>query len=92
MKPKAKYGLLLMMILLTMLGWSACVRKTTWEYAQISSDDKKGVLDVNKLNEMGAQGWELVAISSAESTIVNFNQEGAPITHEIRVYTFKRAK
>ena len=61
-----------------MAGWSAYAQKAkpasaTWEYkrVQILADDAA-------LRELGAQGWELVAIDNGEAAL--------------SVYVFKRAR
>jgi hypothetical protein len=76
---KAKNLLMLVMVaVMLMAGWSVYAQKakrakTTWEYkrVQILHDDAL-------LRDLGAQGWELVAIEN-NSTLIS-------------MYVFKRAK
>lgn len=44
----------------------------TWEYKRISRNlEKKQILDVEELNELGSKGWEL-ATSVTVGSVVNF--------------------
>lgn len=70
--------LLLPIIILSILSISAVTQqpKTQWEYKfEYATREKKA-------NELGAQGWELVAVSSL----------GSGPTSNVAEYVFKRAK
>lgn len=44
----------------------------TWEYKRISCDlEKEEILDVEELNELGSEGWEL-ATNVTVGSVVNF--------------------
>ena len=66
------------------LGWSSHARsvsKTTWEYKVVSSRTPT----FPEINEIGAEGWELVSVVTVENRIgdvVNVRKE----------YYFKRAR
>ena len=68
-----------MVAVMLMVGWSVYAQKSkpaknTWEYkrVQILGGQEKS------LNELGAQGWELVAIDNNETAL--------------SIYVFKRAR
>ena len=77
MKSKSNWAIALLVFgFLTIAGWTVYGQKqsaprTVWEYKVVSESDK------TSLNDMGAQGWELVTVEMGGA------QE---------VYYFKRVK
>jgi hypothetical protein len=60
MKQKT-YVVLLVIVLLCSIGWTGYSQqkrdsKTTWEFTSVSSE--------KEANELGAQGWDLVTVST----------------------------
>jgi predicted negative regulator of RcsB-dependent stress response len=68
-----KKGLLLSLVIITLLcvaGWTSYGQKSTqpqvaYEYQVLSDPTETGSMEEgrNKLNELGAQGWQLVSIN-----------------------------
>jgi hypothetical protein len=74
-------------LLLTAIGWTSYGQRqraaaTNWEYKVVYSPGERSMTE-RKLNELGSQGWELVACQQ-------INQEG--VTIGAGNYYFKRAK
>ncbi len=81
MKTKS-YLVLVLGMVLCLVGWTGYSQRQSsnrqvWEYKTVSTQETHFAGD-STFNEMGAQGWELVAAGN--------NSVGAPI------YIFKRAK
>lgn len=91
MKAKSQWALIFAVVaLLCLVGWSSKAQsssRTTWEYKVLTV---YGTIDIPppnlaQFNQMGAEGWELVAIYSEEFTRSDKRQRKAE-------YYFKRAK
>jgi hypothetical protein len=71
MKTKV-YLSVVVFALLCVVGWSAYAQRQSagraeWEYQSVSIQSAKYYEESdNRLNEMGKQGWELVAVISRE--------------------------
>lgn len=91
---KRIYLSLAMIAMLCLVGWNGFAQKSnaaaarqTWEYKVVTAYGTTDVspANTNKLNEMGAEGWELVSILSEESA-----RSGATLRRA--EFYFKRAK
>ena len=76
------YSVVVVVLLLCLLGWTSFgqkqpTNKPAWEYMNLTVADYQGL---TPLNNAGAQGWELVAVTQLE---------GANST---KMYHFKRMK
>ena len=75
---KSNLRLLLIVVtisLVTFFGWSVVGQQTpapkaVWEHAVVSSLGDNSA----RLNELGREGWELVAVRSEEKSLGNFRQ------------------
>ena len=87
MKPKAYWLLIATIAVLSLVGWASYAKKqnpttagrVTWEYKTLHGSR---ALRDDQLNDMGAQGWELIAFDDGERGNGSF--EGT--------YYFKRIK
>ena len=61
--------LLALLFVLTWVGYGQrqSQRKTSWEYLTVSAWDAKS-RKATDLNELGAQGWELVSVHNRDSS------------------------
>ena len=92
MKTRSKWTLLFVVaaLLLSLAGWSSEAQnsaRTTWEYkiiAEYSPHDNPPP-NVERFNQMGAEGWELVTVNSEVFTRGNKSQRKT-------AYYFKRSK
>jgi hypothetical protein len=74
MKQKT-YVVLLVIVLLCSIGWTGYSQqkrdsKTTWEFTSVSSE--------KEANELGAQGWDLVTVSTG---VRDGNGNGIAVFH-----------
>ena len=64
-----------------------------WEYKIITSAEDTD--DETMLNELGAEGWELISVQISEVTYAeenSENEEGDEYVEEVATYYLKRAK
>ena len=64
-----------------------------WEYKIITSAEDTD--DETMLNELGAEGWELISVQISEVTYVEENaesEEGDEYVEEVATYYLKRQK
>lgn len=69
---KSLYFVLALLVMLFVLAWGGYgqrqnQRKTSWEYLTVSNWDSK-YRKATDLNELGAQGWELVSVGTTDSS------------------------
>jgi hypothetical protein len=79
--------LLLVLSTLALIGWGARAHgasRVIWEY---KIDTSHGVLRASpqKMNELGAEGWELISVLETEERVGN-------VVNARREYIYKRAK
>lgn len=87
MKKRLRLILLATVLLLTVVGWTSYGQRqratqTNWEYKVVFAPGARAMTE-KMLNDLGAQGWELV-------TFQQINQEG--VTIGAGNYYFKRVK
>jgi len=66
------YFFLTVIILLGLIGWTSYGQKqspakTMWEYMSVNGNDHQRFKGDATLNELGAQGWELVSVATYSS-------------------------
>lgn len=94
MKSKSYLLLIIGILALSMLvGWTAFGQKqsssrTVWEYKVVYRNSSLP-LPTNVLDELGAEGWELVAVRDGHSININ---DGYGNSNNQEVHYFKRAK
>ncbi|OLE52122.1 MAG: hypothetical protein AUG51_19385 [Acidobacteria bacterium 13_1_20CM_3_53_8] len=77
MKMKARILFIIALLSFLFIGWTyQSAQRTQWEYKFEYAPSER------KANELGAQGWELVAIQST----------GSGMGNNVPNYVFKRAK
>ena len=69
---KSLYWVLAVIALLSVLGWTGygqkqMTRKTSWEYLTISTGEAR-YRERAGLNQVGAQGWELVSVGTTDNS------------------------
>lgn len=71
--------LIIALAVLFLIGWTAQTSRVSWEYKVVNSNKGSPPKDIN---ELGIEGWELVAVRNITFSGNSMNAE----------YIFKRAK
>ena len=69
----------------------------TWEYKIVTTTPESEDDDEQVLNELGAEGWELVSVHVSEVTYIEADEEsedgeGEEYVEEVATYYLKREK